>query len=88
MEGVGGDQNFQNAPKHLVFVSTSTPKWEKKFFIYIIDFRFFTFLNSEDPVNMYIIDWIFRNNKIKKSIIYNIDKKLFFSLGGTCDHKK
>jgi hypothetical protein len=40
MGGKGGDQNVQNALKHLIFVSTSAPKWKKKFVIYIIDFRF------------------------------------------------
>jgi hypothetical protein len=61
---IWGDQNFQNALKHLVFVSTNAPKWKKNVFIYIIDFRLFRFLNSEDPVNMYIIDQIFRINKV------------------------
>jgi len=36
---------------------------------------------------MYIIDKILRYTKIKKPKIYNIDKKLFISLGGTCTHK-
>ena len=87
MGGRGGDQKFQNALKHLVFVSTSAPKWKKKFFIYIIDFRFLDLVNSEDLVNNVHIDWIFRIKKLKESKIYNIDKQHFFSLGGICTHK-
>ena len=64
MGGRGGDQNVQNALKHLIFVSTSAPKWKKKFVIYIIDFRFLDLVNSEDPVNNVDIDWIFRINQI------------------------
>ena len=64
MGGRGGDQNVQNALKHLIFVSTSAPKWKKKYFIYIIDFRFLDLVNSEDPVNNVDIDWIFRINQI------------------------
>jgi hypothetical protein len=87
MGGKGGDQNVQNALKHLIFVSTSAPKRKKKFFIYIIDFRFLDLVNSEDPVNNVHIDWIFRINQIQISKIYNIDKQTFFSLGGICTHK-
>ena len=63
-------------------MSTSAPNWKKKFFISIIDFRFFELVNSEDPVNMYIIDQIFRIKQIQESKIYNIDIKPFFFTWG------
>ena len=61
-EGYGVEPKFQNVPKHLVFVSISVPKWDKKFFICIKDFRFLewsTFVTKlAKPPKVQKISWI------------------------------